>query len=74
MNAIAADHMLSNSQNRSLNFVKGEERFIFNYVAGHEDRLLSVFAEFVLNPDIDFDETDAELLEYQLRRRLQTSD
>ncbi len=57
---------------RQLSLVKGEERFVFRYKAGHEAEVIDSFASLAGNQTSRFDWFDAAVLSYQMGRRLET--
>ncbi len=57
---------------RQLSLVKGEERFVFRYQAGHEADVIDTFASLATNQTSRFDWFDAAVLSYQMGRRLET--
>lgn len=57
---------------RQLSLVKGEERFVFRYQAGHEAKVIDSFASLAGNQTSRFDWFDAAVLSYQMGRRLET--
>ncbi len=57
---------------RQLSLVKGEERFVFRYEAGHEPEVIDAFASLAGNESSCFDWFDAAVLSYQMGRRLET--
>jgi len=57
---------------RQLSLVKGEERYIFRYEAGHEAQVIDAFASLAADQDNQFDWFDASVLSYQMGRRLET--
>ena len=57
---------------RQLSLVKGEERFVFRYRAGHEPDVIDAFAALAANKESRFDWFDAAVLSYQMGRRLET--
>ncbi len=57
---------------RQLSLVKGEERFVFRYRAGHEAKVIDAFASLAANQGSRFDWFDAAVLSYQMGRRLET--
>lgn len=57
---------------RQLSLVKGGERFVFRYAAGHETAVIDAFAQMAADPDSEFDWFDAAVLSYQMGRRLET--
>ncbi len=57
---------------RQLSLVKGEERFVFRYQAGHEAEVIDSFASLAANQTSRFDWFDAAVLSYQMGRRLET--
>ncbi len=57
---------------RQLSLVKGEERFVFRYQAGHEAEVIDSFASLAANRRSRFDWFDAAVLSYQMGRRLET--
>ena len=57
---------------RQLSLVKGEERFVFRYEAGHEPKVIDAFASLAGDQSSCFDWFDAAVLSYQMGRRLET--
>ena len=57
---------------RQLSLVKGEERFVFRYQAGHEPEVIDAFASLATDRASSFDWFDAAVLSYQMGRRLET--
>ena len=57
---------------RQLSLVKGEERYVFRYEAGHEAQVIDAFASRAADQDNPFDWFDASVLSYQMGRRLET--
>jgi hypothetical protein len=57
---------------RQLSWVKGEERFVFRYEAGHEPEVIDAFASLAGDETSCFDWFDAAVLSYQMGRRLET--
>jgi hypothetical protein len=57
---------------RQLSLVKGEERFVFRYEAGHEPDVIDAFASLAGDESSCFDWFDAAVLSYQMGRRLET--
>ncbi len=57
---------------RQLSLVKGEERFVFRYQAGHEPEVVDAFASLASDASSRFDWFDAAVLSYQMGRRLET--
>jgi hypothetical protein len=57
---------------RQLSLVKGEERFVFRYLPGHEAEIIDAFAELAANHASRFDWFDAAVLSYQMGRRMET--
>jgi hypothetical protein len=57
---------------RQLSLVKGEERFVFRYQAGHEPEVIDAFAALAGDRASRFDWFDAAVLSYQMGRRLET--
>ncbi len=57
---------------RQLSLVKGDERFVFRYQAGHETEIIDSFAGMAANDESSFDWFDAAVLSYQMGRRLET--
>ena len=60
------------SMMRQLSLVKGEERFVFRYEAGHEPDVIDAFASLAGDESSCFDWFDAAVLSYQMGRRLET--
>jgi hypothetical protein len=60
------------SATRQLSLVKGEERFVFRYEAGHEPDVIDAFASLAGDESSCFDWFDAAVLSYQMGRRLET--
>lgn len=56
---------------RTLSLVKGAERFVFRYTAGHEAEVIDAFATLASNRSNDFDWFDAAVLSYQMGRKLE---
>ena len=57
---------------RQLSLVKGDERFVFRYQAGHEPNVIDSFAGMATDQESSFDWFDAAVLSYQMGRRLET--
>ena len=57
---------------RQLSLVKGDERFVFRYQAGHEAEVIDAFASLAADRSSVFDWFDAAVLSYQMGRRLET--
>ncbi len=57
---------------RQLSLVKGAERFVFRYQAGHEPEVIDAFASLAADRTSSFDWFDAAVLSYQMGRRLET--
>ena len=57
---------------RQLSLVKGAERFVFRYQAGHEPEVIDAFASLAADRTSCFDWFDAAVLSYQMGRRLET--
>jgi hypothetical protein len=57
---------------RQLSLVKGSERFVFRYSAGHEAEVIDAFASLASDQSSRFDWFDAAVLSYQMGRRLET--
>ncbi len=57
---------------RQLSLVKGAERFVFRYQAGHEPKVIDAFASLAADRTSSFDWFDAAVLSYQMGRRLET--
>lgn len=57
---------------RQLSLVKGAERFVFRYQAGHEPEVIDAFASLAADRMSSFDWFDAAVLSYQMGRRLET--
>ncbi len=51
---------------RILAFVRGDQKYIFRYTPGDEDRLLGVFAEMASTEDLAFDWLDVARLTHKL--------
>lgn len=56
---------------RTLSLVKGSQRFVFRYTAGHEAQVIDAFACLASDRGSDFDWFDAAVLSYQMGRRLE---
>jgi len=56
---------------RTLSLVKGSERFVFRYRAGHEAQVIDAFASLASDRQSAFDWFDAAVLSYQMGRRLE---
>jgi hypothetical protein len=56
---------------RQLSLVKGEDRYVFRYEAGHEAKVIDAFASLAADQDNPFDWFDASVLSYQMGRRLE---
>jgi hypothetical protein len=57
---------------RQLSLVKGSERYVFRYSAGHEAEVIDAFASLASDQANRFDWFDAAVLSYQMGRRLET--
>ena len=57
---------------RQLSLVKGSERYVFRYPAGHEADVIDAFASLASDKSSRFDWFDAAVLSYQMGRRLET--
>ncbi len=56
---------------RQLSLVKGPERYVFRYQAGHEADVIDAFASLASETGSEFDWFDAAVLSYQMGRRLE---
>jgi hypothetical protein len=50
--------------------VKGEHRFVFQYIEGRESELLASLVSLANDPDSEFDWFDAAVLSYQMGQQL----
>lgn len=55
-----------------LSLVKGEERYIFRYYPGEEEKALKTFLELARDDNSSFDFFDAAILSYQMGIHLET--
>ncbi len=55
---------------RRLSMVKGEHRYVFQYVEGREAELLGSFVAAANDPECEFDWFDAAVLSYQMGQQL----
>jgi hypothetical protein len=55
---------------RCLSMVKGEHRFVFQYIEGRESELLASLVSLANDPDSEFDWFDAAVLSYQMGQQL----
>lgn len=55
---------------RTLNLVKGSERFCFRYEVGQEAAVLETLVDMVNRRDLSFDWFDAAILSHQLGQHL----
>jgi hypothetical protein len=58
------------SEKKQLILKKGNQKFIFRYTSGSEDKLLDVFVEQAQNGRTDFDWFDAAVLSFKLTQSL----
>jgi hypothetical protein len=55
---------------RTLNLVKGKERFSFRYESGQEKQVLDAVVEMAQRPEMSLDWFDAAVLSHQLGQHL----
>lgn len=55
---------------RRLSLVKGNHRYVFQYVDGCEPQLVGAFVSLADDPNSEFDWFDAAILSYQMGRDL----
>ena len=56
---------------RHLSLVKGQQRYVIRYGAGHEADVIDALASLASDSASDFDWFDAAVLSYQMGRRLE---
>lgn len=56
---------------RQLSLVKGNNKYVFRYMAGREADIINAFSEMAADTEQDFDWFDAAVLSYQMGRRLE---
>ncbi len=57
---------------KDVRFEKGNEIYIFRYLPGHEDKLLDVLAEIVINKDLSLDRPDAAVISYTIGQQMRS--